>query len=261
MFSTRANLASSFVLYVSAVVLFGCAGPPEPPKVAEQPPPAAQAEAPSPPPQPNEIQQLPPPKTEEVQAAVTRIFKGAVVIDADRKPNFLVGDFNGDVSQDLAVIIKPAEGKLSELNQEFPNWIAREPLSEVMPKPRLLAASGPSPGAAAGQTIRFEQRDVLLAIIHGSGPVGWRDPDATQTHLLREVVGDNLRVLPRTDALKAYKGTRPFPTVYGDLIQETLIGNSGFIHFKGGVYGWYDRKSYRSEIVPMAGHAPVRAMR
>jgi len=207
------------------------------------------------------VVQLTPPKAEEVQAAVTRIFKGAVVIDEGRKPSFLVGDFNGDVSQDLAVIIKPAEGKLSELNQEFPNWIAREPLGEVLPKPRLLAASGPSPDAAAGQTIRFEQGDVLFAIIHGSGPVGWRDPDATQTHLLREVVGDNLRVLPRADVLKAYKGTRPFPTVYGDLIQETLIGQSGFIHFKGGVYGWYDRKNYKPEIVPMAGHAPVRAMR
>ena len=56
---------------------------------------------------------------EEVQTAIKRIFKNAVVIDASRKPSFLFGDFNGDFSQDLAVIIKPAEGKLSELNQEF----------------------------------------------------------------------------------------------------------------------------------------------
>ncbi|MEK6299191.1 MAG: hypothetical protein AABO41_00590 [Acidobacteriota bacterium] len=216
----------------------------------------------APPPQPKEMQDVPPGKPEEVQAAVTRIFKDAVVFDASRKPGFLLGDFNGDLSQDLAVIIRPAEGKLSELNREFPNWIAREPLREVLPKSKLLAsAAKPSHNPAAGQTVRFEQSDVLLAIIHGSGPLGWRDPDATQTHLLRDAVGTDLRTLPRKGAVKAYRGTKPFPTIYGDLIQETLIGQSGFLHFAGGVYGWYDRKNYKPENAPMAGHVPVSAMK
>jgi len=175
-----------------------------------------------------------------------------------------VGDFNGDLSQDLAVILKPAEGRLSELNQEFPNWIAREPLQEVLPKSKLLArpaAERPSPNSAAGQTIRFHQSDVLLAIVHGYGPKGWQDPEATQTHLLRDVVGANIRTLPFKGAVKAYKGIKPFPTIHGDLIQETLIGQSGFLHFTGGIYGWYDPKNYKPDASMMPAHSPVAAMR
>lgn len=203
------------------------------------------------------------PKSEEVQEAVKRVFKSAVVIDPNRNPTFMVGDFNGDLSQDVVVILKPAEGKLSELNQEFPNWIAREPLKDVLlPKSKVLVhpvGARPLANPAAGQTIRFEQGDVLMAIIHGHGPMGWRDSEATQTHLLRDVVGANIRTLPFKVAVKAYKGTRPFPTIYGDLIQQTLIGQSGFLHFTGGIYGWYDAKNYKPAPVPV--HPGMSGMR
>lgn len=243
-----------FVIVIASVALFGCAKPPVRQPVVEQTSVPPASEAVSQPPQRAEMLELPPPKPEEVQEVVKRVFKSAVVIDPNRNPSFLVGDFNGDLSQDLAVILKPAEGKLSELNQEFPRWIAREPLRDVLlPKSKVLAhlvAGGPLANPAAGQTIRFEQADVLMAIIHGYGPEGWRDPEATQTHLLRDVIGTNMRTLPFKGAVKAYKGIRPFPTIYGDLIQQTLIGQSGFLHFTGGIYGWYDPKNYKP--------APVR---
>lgn len=251
-------LAASSYLVVTlwTVALCGCAGPPAQPNV-EQPPVSQKNEPVNSTPQQQEVAQLPPPTLEEVQGAVKRVFRDAAVIDATRKPNFLVGDFNGDLSQDLAVVLNPAEGKLPELNQEFPNWIAREPVKEVLlPKSKLLAHSTakPLPNPAAGQTVRFEQRDVLLAIIHGSGPRGWHDPDATQTHLLRDVVGGNMRTLPMKAAVEAYKGVKPFPIIYGDLIQETLIGQSGFLHFTGGIYGWYDPRNYKPVAPPMPGH-------
>lgn len=243
--------------------LCGCAKPPSPPIVEQPPPPQAPA-AISLPPQGSEAPKLPPPKLEEVQAAVKRIFKDAVVIDTSRKTNFLVGDFNGDLSQDLAVILKPAPGKLSALNQEFPNWLAREPIKELLlPKSKILAqpiAARASSSPAAGQTVRFEQGDVMLAIIHGSGPKGWRDPEATQTHLLRDVVGTDMKTLAFKTAAQAYKGTKPFPDIYGDLIQQTLIGQSGFLHFTGGVYAWYDQKNYRPKTTGMPRHAGMSAM-
>jgi hypothetical protein len=172
----------------------------------------------------------------------------------------LVGDFNGDLSQDLAVILKPAEGKLSELNQEFPSWIAREPLEGVRPTSRMWAAK-PSPSPAAGQTVRFEQKDVLLAIIHGQGPMGWRDNEATQTHLLRDVVGNGMKIMPLKEAAKAYKGVKPFPTIYGDLIRQTLIGQSGFLHFAGGYYEWYDPKNYKAKSAVRSPHRGMSSMR
>lgn len=264
MLTRKAILTTSWlVVVIGSVALCGCAQPPPQPSV-EQPaaPQAIEAVAPSP--QPREMPKLRPPRLEDVQQAVKRVFKDAVVIDETRNPSFLVGDFNGDLSQDLAVILKPAEGRLSELNQEFPNWIAREPLQEVLPKSKLLArpaAERPSPNTAAGQTIRFHQSDVLLAIVHGYGPKGWQDPEATQTHLLRDVVGANIRTLPFKGAVKAYKGIKPFPTIHGDLIQETLIGQSGFLHFTGGIYGWYDPKNYKPDASMMPAHSPVAAMR
>lgn len=256
MLATKAIRASSWLLVVGSVALCACAKPPAQP-IVEQPVPPEAIQALSPPSQPTEMPKLPPPKREEVEQALTRIFKGAVVMDTSRTPGFLVGDFNGDLSQDLAVIVKPAQGKLSELNQEFPRWLAREPLKEVLlPKSKVLASPGPSRpiNTAAGQTVRFEQSDVLLAIIHGSGPKGWRDLEATQTHLLRDVVGTNMKAVASKDAATVYKGVRPFPVISGDLIQETLIGQSGFLHINGGIYAWYDPKNYKSITAPMAGH-------
>lgn len=265
MFIKRASRESLGVLVIvsASVILAGCAKPSAPQPIAEEAavPPASQPV--SQPSQPAEFPELPPPKLEDVQQAVNRIFKTAVLIDQDRSPAFLVGDFNGDLSQDLAVILKPVEGELSELNQEFPNWIAREPLKELLlPKSKVLAhpvAARSSSNPASGQTIRFEQSDVLLAIIHGNGSKGWLDPEATQTHLLRDVVGANLRTLPFKSAFKVYKGVRPFPTIYGDLIQQTLIGQSGFLHFSGGVYGWYDPKNYSPAPAPV--HSGMSAMK
>lgn len=261
----KRSIRASFWLAVilASAGLCGCAKPPSPPTVEQPPAPQAAAVVELPPPG-SEAPKLPPPKLEEVQAALKRIFKDAVVIDAGRTPNFLVGDFNGDLSQDLAVILKPAPGKLSELNQEFPNWLAREPIKELLlPKSKVLArpiTARPSNSPAAGQTVRFEQGDVLLAIIHGSGPKGWRDPEATQTHLLRDVVGTNMKTLTFKAAAQAYKGIKPFPDIYGDLIQQTLIGQSGFLHFTGGVYGWYDPKNYRPKTTAMPRHAGMSAM-
>lgn len=263
MFS-RKDLRASICLVIGltgSMALVGCAKPPAQP-IIEQPPVAQdkqEADAPS---QPNDIKELPPPRLEEVQAAVKRVFKDAVVIDADRKPGFLVGDFNGDLSQDIAVFLNPAEGKLSELNQEFPNWIAREPLKDALvPKSKVLIRSAASTNPAAGQTIRFEQTDVLLAIIHGYGPNGWHDPEATQTHVLRDVVGTNPRTLPFKEVVKAYKAVKPLPVIYGDVIEETLIGQAGFIHFAGGTYDWYDPKNFSPKATPMSGHSGMSAMR
>lgn len=253
--------SSRLVVVIGLVALGGCEKPPAQP-IVEQPPAPQVSEAVSPP-QTTEMPALPAPKVERVQEAVKRIFKDAVMIDSSRKPSFLVGDFNGDLSQDLAVVLKPAEGKISELNQEFPSWIAREPLNEILlPKSKILAqpvAANPSTNPAAGQIIRFHQGDVLLAIIHGYGPKGWQDPEATQTHLLRDVVGPNMAILPLKEAVKIYKRVKPFPNIYGDLIQQTLIGQSGFLHFAGGMYAWYDPKNYKPAPVP--AHSGMSGMR
>jgi len=258
---TKLMAALWLIVIVAWAATCGCARPQQ--AMVEQPPAPEKSESPSAPPPAVEKTLLPPPQLEQVQEAVRRVFKDAVTIDFGRNPCFLVGDFNGDESQDLAVVLKPSEGKIAELNQEFPNWIAREPLKEVLlPKSKVLsqrAAAKRESNPSAGQTVRFEQKDVLLAIIHGYGPNGWQDPEATQTHLMRDVVGSDLRVVRLQDAAKTFKGIKPFPNIYGDLIGETLIGQSGFLHFAGSIYDWYDPKNYLPELGP--AHPAMSRMR
>ena len=70
------------------------------------------------------------PKLNEVQDAVKRVFKDAAVIDNSHNPSFVAGDFNGDASEDIAIVIKPA--KLEEMNQDLPPWLVREPRAKQL---------------------------------------------------------------------------------------------------------------------------------
>jgi rhodanese-related sulfurtransferase len=170
------------------------------------------------------------PKLSEVQEAVKRVFKDAAVVHPSYNPNFLSGDFNGDASQDLAVILKPAPDKLSEMNQEHPPWLLRDPTSN----------------AAARQPLRIEKEEVLLAVIHGYGANDWRDPEATQTFVLKNVVGSGLRVHTGKEFVEANTG-RKLPRPQGDLIGETLNGTAGYLYYATSNYSWYDPKTFKGQ--------------
>ena len=122
------------VLVAVCSFVSGCDEPRQP---GVEAPPAAQ---PAPAAEPVQLPKLSPPKLLEVQEAVKRVFKDAAVIDTSRSPNFMAGDFNGDLSQDIAVVLRVAPGKLAEMNEEFPAWILRDPLAPN--RPGNAAASG-----------------------------------------------------------------------------------------------------------------------
>jgi hypothetical protein len=175
--------------------------------------------------------ELSPPKLNEVEDAVKRVFKDAALIDSSHDPSFVAGDFNGDNSQDIAVILKPAPDRVAEMNQEFPPWILKDPFANAkpgMPPPRVAA------------------NELLLAVIHGYGRGGWRDPQATQTYLLKNSVGADVKSQSKTDFLIANEGKK-LPRVTGDLIAEGLRGKSGCLYFAGATYDWYDAKSFKGD--------------
>jgi len=171
------------------------------------------------------------PKVPEVQDAIKRVFKDAAVLDPNHNPSFLSGDFNGDQSQDLAVIIKPAPDKLADLNTEYPPWLLREPRSNQHDPRRPL---------------RIVKDEVLLAVIHGHGVNDWRDPEATQTFVLKNVVGSNLRVQNGKEFVAANTG-RKLPRPQGDLIGETLQGTPGYLYYAVSTYSWYDPKTFKGQ--------------
>jgi hypothetical protein len=208
-------------------------------QVVEAPPPAYQ---PSPESAPVRLTAAAAPKTIEVQEAVRRIFKDAAVVDTKYNPNVLAGDFNGDGSQDLAVIVKPV--KLDLMNQELPPWLVREPRAKRDPR-RLL---------------KIEKDETLLAVIHGYGTNDWRDPDATQTFVLKNVVGNDLKVHSGKEFVTANSG-RKLPRPQGDLIGETVQGSPGYLYYASATYSWYDPKTFTgAETPPGAFHKP-RTMR
>src|SRR5262249_53428101 len=153
---------------------------PIPPEIANRatPTPATAKSAPK----------LPAPEPAEVKHAIERVFKGAVTIETNRNPYFIASDFNGDFSQDLAVVVKPTPGKLLEITDELAPWILVDPIgfgkpaSKVAPYPELHAKM-------ARRRVFVEESDLLLAIIHGFQSKGWRDSQATQTYVVKNAVG------------------------------------------------------------------------
>jgi hypothetical protein len=227
------------IILLIALTLCACNSSRQP--VAEAPPAPVQPSPESTPILPAAAS-APAPKQSEVQEAVKRVFKDAAVVNTNYNPSFLSGDFNGDGSQDLAVILKPA--KLDVMNQELPPWLVRQPRANKVPRTQ----------------VRIEKDETLLAVIHGFGANHWRDPDATQTFVLKDVVGQDLKVHSLTEFVTSNSG-RKLPRPQGDLIGETVQGTSGYLYYAQATYSWYDPKTFTGvENAPGPFHKP-RTMR
>ena len=231
------NRIVTIVLLLFACSLLAGACTTSKPRLVESPP----AYQPSPQAPIVQVPTVVAPKLPEVNDAIQRVFKDAVVIDSTAKPSFVAGDFNGDATQDLAVVIKPAPGKLADINQEYPPWLLRDPFS---PEQKTGA-------------LRVDENEVLLAIIHGYGPNDWRDPQATQTFLLKNAVGSGLQVHKSADFMKANSGKK-LPAIGGDLLEENLRGNRGYLYFSVLAYRWFDPKTFKGDPARRVGH-PIMA--
>jgi len=182
------------------------------------------------------------PKLSEVVEAVQRVFKSAAVIDQSVTPSFVAGDFNGDSTQDIAVVIKPAPGKLAEMNEQYPSWMRRD---------------GLLPQVQRSGMFKVNENEQLLAIIHGYGPNDWRDLEATQTFLLKNAVGANLQTHAGKEVPTTIKAKR-LPPIRGDFIGETVRGTPGYIYYSVKTYAWFDPKTYKGEPAAGAVH-PIMA--
>jgi hypothetical protein len=174
----------------------------------------------------------PPPRPSEVREAVQRVYQRSVTVYAKRNGHFITGDFNGDRSQDIAVIVKPGEGKLADLNSDVANWTIQDAQNVAIHVTRTL--SRPTPPAP----MKVKPNDLLLAVIHGYGSSGWRDPQARQTYLLRNAVGMDLEV-PRSTVINAATDKRKLPRLRGDVVMEIMAGQTGILYWTGAKYAWY----------------------
>ena len=176
------------------------------------------------------------PNLPEVQNKIKTVFKDAAVLHPSHNPNFFSGDFNGDASQDLVVILKPVN--LEEMNRQYAPWLVRDPRSNLSTRVRPP----------------IEKDETLLAVIHGFGNNDWRDPDATQTFVLKNVVGNDIKVKTGKEFVESNTG-RKLPLPQGDLIGETIGGTQGYLYYATSNYSWYDPKTFKgNEQAPGAFH-------
>jgi hypothetical protein len=173
-----------------------------------------------------------PPQTAEVGDKIARIFEGTVQPDASQKSGALVGDFNGDGSEDIALVVKPNDGKLEEINSDVANWILLDPHNVVLPDPNKAVQKLPAPAR-----VKIVAGDTLLAVIHGYGKGGWRNPDARQAFLLKNVIVRDAKVESKQDAANDFKA--PAPRVSGDIIRQDGDRAHGFLYWAGAKYVWF----------------------
>jgi hypothetical protein len=231
------HIQPTFRIILTAVIAAcvfagGCSTASKPLAEAPLPTPSVQAD------QPHELAKLPPAAPNEVQEAVKRVFKESALVDTSRNPAFVTGDFNGDQSQDLAVVLKPDAARLADLNEEFPNWILRDlDGTGESRSPRLLVGAD----------------EVLLAIIHGFGPNGWRDQQAMQTFLLKHAAGSRMEAQSTKDFMAANHG-RKVPSLRGDVVAEVLGAKTGYLYYGNATYSWYDPRTFAGEPEAQPGH-------
>jgi hypothetical protein len=173
---------------------------------------------------------LPPPTQAEVEAALHRIF-GDDLIATDNSQSFIAGDFNGDQSEDLAVIARPAATKLDDVNAELANWIIQDADKAFIAPPGKKVVVPPKQ-----ERPRVESGEQVLAIIHGFGPQGWRNPEARQAYIVKHAAANFQGTAPSISqkALRAMK--LPVET---EIIKEIRNNKKGFLFWTGGAYAWH----------------------
>jgi hypothetical protein len=168
---------------------------------------------------------LPAPTQDQIKQALDRVFQGTVIADDKENPRYIVGDFNGDSSEDLAIWVRPVPERLADINDEFANWTLVDPRKTPVRDPkirvvRLAAAVTPKPG-------KIQASELLLAVIHGVYDKGWRDPRARQAYILHQVDGRTLSIR-HVDRLPATMHS-------ADVI---FPQPNGFLYWAGGAYVW-----------------------
>jgi hypothetical protein len=192
------------------------------PVSSPSPTPAAQA---TPPPK------LPPPTQAQVEEAFRRIFGDAMSAHAADRQTYVVGDFNGDQSEDLAILARPAPGKLGDVNGDLVNWIILDADKAFIPPTDKTVVVPPRQAPA-----KLADGEEVLAIIHGFGPQGWRTPDARQAYLIKHAAATILGVAPSASQKYIRSLNLHLDT---EIIREVRNNRKGYLFWTGSVYAWH----------------------
>src|SRR5689334_17118738 len=172
----RSGLMKHCYLLVLALVLCACSSRPaataeravDPKNAAQVAPLEASGSIPS-----------APASSAEVDAILRRNF-GSGVVSRTQEGSFVTGDFNGDGSQDLAVVVRFGRSKLDTINDPLSNWTIQDAAQAFLPSGSQRVVF-----RTRGARTVVRPKEPLIAVVHGTGSQGWRDALARQTYLVR----------------------------------------------------------------------------
>ena len=180
----------------------------------------------------SQVPKLPPPTQAEVEAAFHRVFGDNLILQTDSgRITFIAGDFNGDQSEDIAILARPAMGKLDDINDEFANWIIQDADRAFIAPPGKSVVVPPRQ-----EPPRVSQGEEVLAIIHGYGVSGWRNADARQAYLVKHAAARFLGTAPSLSQKAIRAMHLPYET---DIIKQVRNNKNGFLFWTGSSYAWH----------------------
>jgi len=163
-----------------------------------------------------------------VNVVLHRIFADAVS-STSQEHSFTTGDFNGDGSPDLATFVRPADSKLKTLNDPLANWTIQDAAQAFFPpEDQRVVIMPPKPKPQSARA-----REVLLAVIHGYGQNGWRDPEALQAYLVRHAGTGPIEARHPPDHVEG----APASIKQSEIIYEPAA-RPGFLFWTGSQYAW-----------------------
>jgi hypothetical protein len=165
---------------------------------------------------------------DELGAAVSAGFGPTVEVITDTKPYYLLGDFNGDGNQDVAVVVSAVRGRF-ELSKRGVQYVDVDPASKTN-------------GSRLDPTKDMDVGCFGIALVHGTA-TGWDSPAEGDTYFFYECFAP-FRLVRKGGTIRRERGAEgPPPELKGDAIMLDLEnGGRTLIYWDGSTYRGYNAR-------------------
>lgn len=165
----------------------------------------------------------------DIALVVRRVFGAEIKVETARRPFYLLGDFNGDGSSDIAVVVR-TKGGTKNLGQGIvvlnPWQVATQAQNPVEESADEAAGEPAQDTSAAASTL-------ALAVIHGAKG-GWNRAQPLAGYLLLDAVYDELRIHEEQSRSTLLSDR----SLKGDAIYTGTEDAGGVIYWDGKTYRW-----------------------
>jgi hypothetical protein len=169
------------------------------------------------------------PTSESIASVVTHALGSNVQVLSGDTPYYLLGDFNGDSNQDLAVLVQ-VEKQRDELRTHQVKYLDIDPFSQRN-------------GSELDPLTDMGHHCAGVVVLHGSSPA-WKTNFTGQPYLFYECFA-SFRVMKRSERVLRGAGSKgKTPVLRGDAIQLDLeTGGQTLVYWDGKTYRGFGQRS------------------